>query len=212
MAYPPYIRERARELRIRHALSLDELAVRLALPKTTVYYWIKDLPLERERRWSDGQRKGNSAMRRSYLKRREDAYALGWGEYDELISLPTFRDFVVMYIAEGYKRHRHTVSICNSDPAIVAMATAWLRTLSGREPLVRVHHHADQDIEALRFFWAATLHADPAAIRFQPKSNSGHLKGRTWRCEHGVASAILYDTLLRSRLQAWIDRVRADWG
>jgi hypothetical protein len=37
MAYPAYLRERARELRIKKPLSIDELAERLAVPKTTVY-------------------------------------------------------------------------------------------------------------------------------------------------------------------------------
>jgi transcriptional regulator with XRE-family HTH domain len=37
MAYPGYVRERARRLRVEKKLSLDELAERLALPKTTVY-------------------------------------------------------------------------------------------------------------------------------------------------------------------------------
>ena len=61
MGYPAYIRERARELRTAKRLSLDEIAERLAVPKTTVYYWIKDLPLNRERKWSEGQRKGTEA-------------------------------------------------------------------------------------------------------------------------------------------------------
>lgn len=39
MAYPPYLREGARELRVAKELSLVEIAARLALPKTTIYYW-----------------------------------------------------------------------------------------------------------------------------------------------------------------------------
>jgi predicted DNA-binding transcriptional regulator AlpA len=50
MAYPAYVRERARELRTTKHLSLNEIAERLALPKTTVYDWINDLPLGRARR------------------------------------------------------------------------------------------------------------------------------------------------------------------
>ena len=44
MAYPTYLREKARELRVKRKLSLLEIAERLALPKTTVFYWIRDLP------------------------------------------------------------------------------------------------------------------------------------------------------------------------
>lgn len=118
-------------------LSLDEIAERLALPKTTVYYWIKDLPLGRERRASKGQRKGNANMQANFRRRREAAYAKGVAEFDELVELPTFRDFIVLYIAEGYKRSRHTASLCNSDPAIVAMAATWMKLLSGKQPTVR---------------------------------------------------------------------------
>ena len=210
MAYPAYLRERARELRVKKNLSLDEIADRLALPKTTVYYWIKDLPLGRARRESGWH--GNRAMQAKYRKRREDAYARGWGEYDELVKMPTFRDFVVLYIAEGYKRSRHEVSICNSNPSIVAMATSWLRHLAGKEPRIRVQHHADQRVEELREFWSVVAGTDPSEIRCYEKSNSGQLNGRRWRCAHGVAAVAIYDTLLRARIQAWIDRIQQDWG
>jgi hypothetical protein len=65
-------------------------------------------------------------MQARYRKLREDAYAQGLVEYDALIKLPTFRDFVVLYVAEGYERNRNRVSIANSDASIVAMAAGWL--------------------------------------------------------------------------------------
>jgi transcriptional regulator with XRE-family HTH domain len=48
MAYPAYIREKARELRRKKQLTIDELAERLALPRTTIYYWVRDLPIDRK--------------------------------------------------------------------------------------------------------------------------------------------------------------------
>jgi AcrR family transcriptional regulator len=212
VAYPAYLRERARELRTTKHMSLDEIAERLALPKTTVYYWIKDLPLGRARRWSPGQRKGNGSMRMSYRVKREAAYAQGLAEYDELMLEPTFRDFVVLYIAEGYKRSRNTASISNSDPAIVKLAVRWMTRLAARPPVVRVQHHVDQDVDELRAFWTETLGVERERVRFQPKSNSGQLRSRVWRCAHGVAAVDAYDTLLRARIQAWIDRTREAWG
>jgi hypothetical protein len=211
MAYPAYLRERARQLRTDKHLSIDEIAERLALPKTTVYYWVKDIPLGRERRWSDGQRKGNLAMQAKYRQLREDAYAQGLAEYEDLIVIPTFRDFVVLYIAEGFKRNRNRVSIGNSDARIVAMATGWLRAFSAKPPTFELQYHADQDLAELRSFWADLLGIDGSSIRLQRKSNSGQLRGRTWRSAHGVLSVCVGDTLLRARLQGWIDRVRGDW-
>jgi AcrR family transcriptional regulator len=210
MAYPLYLRERARWLRTTKRLSLDEIAERLALPKTTVYYWIRDLPLGRARR--DNNHKGVRAMQAKYRRLREDAYARGLVEYDELIELPTFRDFVILYIAEGYKRCRNKVSIANSDERIVAMATAWLARLTSRPLTYSIQYHADQNLEELRGYWGRVLGIDGSIIAMYRKSNSGQLTGRTWRSQHGVLSVRVGDTLLRARLQAWIDRVREDWG
>jgi len=75
-----------------------------------------------------------------------------------------------------------------------------------------VQYHADQDADALRGFWATTLGIDAHFVRMHAKSNSGGLRTRIWRCAHGVAAVEVYDTMLRARLQAWIDRIREDWG
>jgi hypothetical protein len=133
-------------------------------------------------------------------------------EYDQLAEMPTFRDFVVLYIAEGYKRDRNRVQIGNSDERIVAMAAGWLSSLTTGRLIYSVQYHADQVLEELRSFWGAVLGIDGKTIVLQRKSNSGQLSGRQWRCAHGVMSIRVNDTLLRARLQAWIDRVRADWG
>ena len=47
---------------------------------------------------------------------------------------PRFRDFVVLYIAEGYKRCRNTVSVGNSDPAVIRQLRQWMRRF-GRNPV-----------------------------------------------------------------------------
>jgi transcriptional regulator with XRE-family HTH domain len=209
MAYPRYLRDRARELRVEKHLSLDEIAERLALPKTTVYYWIVDLPLGRPRRENPwvGARRNSERHRRL----REVAYARGAAEYDELMKRPTFRDFVALYIAEGYKRCRNVVSIGNSDERIVAMAAGWIAALTDRSLTYSIQYHADQDLDELRAFWGHVLGIDGNIIRMQRKSNSNQLKGRKWRSVHGVLSVGVSDTYLRPRLQAWIDRIREDW-
>lgn len=211
MAYPDYVRERARQLRIEKKLSLDEIAERLALPKTTVYYWVKDLPLGRARS-NPGQQLGTQAMQAKYRALREQAYAAGVAEYDELAKVPTFREFVALYVAEGLKRNRNRVQIANSDERVIAMASGWLRRLTSRRQVYSIQYHADQDLEALRAYWADVLAIDGSVIRLQRKSNSNQLSGRTWRSAYGVMSISVEDTYLRARLQAWIDVIRGEWG
>ena len=92
--HPAYVREKARDLRTQRHLSIDEIAERLALPKTTVYYWVRDLPLGRPRRATQGQRRGNRVMRTRYRLAREAAYAAGREEFATLARDVTFRHFV----------------------------------------------------------------------------------------------------------------------
>jgi excisionase family DNA binding protein len=215
MAHPAYLREKARSLRIERKLTIDELAERLALSRSTIYYWVRDLPIPGSRPgggWPESaHRAAGRAIKRKYRLLREAAYEEGVQSFDELAADQSFRDFVCMYIAEGYKRDRNRVSICNSDDAVLHLALRWIHRLTDRPPEFSIQYHADQDLSAVRVFWEQALGIGRDAIRFQRKSNSGQLKGRQWRSRHGVLTVRVHDTYFRSRLQAWMDRLRSDW-
>jgi transcriptional regulator with XRE-family HTH domain len=215
VTHPAHLRDKARYLRTRRKLTLDQIAERLALPRTTIYYWIRDLPVPRTVTNSDrrqaARRRGNRGMQRKYRLLREAAYREGEESFDKLAADPTFRDFVALYIAEGGKRCRNEVVICNSDPAVIALATRWLRRLTDRPLRFSIQYHADQDLSELRAFWGHTLTIDGDEIAFQRKSNSNQLTGRNWRSRHGVLAVRIYDTALRARLEAWMSRLRGSW-
>jgi predicted DNA-binding transcriptional regulator AlpA len=215
MAHAPYLRAKARQLRVEKCLTIDELAERLALSRSTIYYWVRDLPIEgsgtKTAFPTHGQRLGNKAMQLKYKRLRDAAYEEGCETFDSLIADPTFRDFVCLYMAEGYKRDRNAVAICNSDPAIMVLALKWIRRFA-RNPLEHyVAYHADQNLDQLCRFWGESLGLAPAEIGGGRKSNSGHLAGRVWRSRHGVLTICVSDTLFRSKLEAWMDRLRSSW-
>ena len=129
MAHAPHLREKARVLRAQRKLTIDELAERLALSRSTVYYWVRDMPIPGSGSgggWPESaRRKGNLAMQRKYRLMREDAYREGLETFDELAREASFRDFVCLYIAEGSKRERNSVGICSSDPAVLERGRQW---------------------------------------------------------------------------------------
>jgi excisionase family DNA binding protein len=87
MTHPAYIRDKARSLRTEKHLSIDEIAERLALPKTTIYYWVRDLPLGRPRS-NPGQVRGNIAMQANCAFRRVVARLDGRLEFARLAADP----------------------------------------------------------------------------------------------------------------------------
>lgn len=216
MAHPPYLRAKARELRIERRLSLDDIAERLALGKTTVWYWIKDLPQpEIKHRDSPARRRSRvaaaEANRARFKQIRDTAYRQGWCEFVVLDAEPGFRDFVCMYIGEGYKRSRNRVSIANSDPRVVKLGDFWIRRFALNKVTYSFQYHADQDPEYLVRFWSSYLGAEAASFTGHRKTNSRQLAGRQWRSRFGVLSVTSNDTYLRARLQGWIDRVQDSW-
>lgn len=206
LTYPPHIRQKAIELRNRR-MTIDEIAERLAISRTTAYAWVGHLPVPRR----ENPTPGTLAMQARYRRVREDAYAAARAEYPALCRDPTFRDFVTLFIAEGYKRDRNRVSVANSDPAVIAVCVSWLRRLTDRTVWCSVQVHEDQDLAAVRRFWADRVDIPPDEIRLLRKSNSGRLAGRTWRSEHGVLTVWVHDTPLRARMQAWMDELRSEW-
>lgn len=150
-------------------------------------------------------------MQHKYRRLREQAYAQGRAEFAKLAEDPTFRDFVALYLAEGSKRNRNTIAICNSDAAVLAVALSWLERLTGATFAYRLQYHADQDVDELKQYWGAQLRIDPDFVEVMRKSNSNQLKKRNWRSRYGVLTVVCHDTLLRARLEAWMDCLRETW-
>jgi hypothetical protein len=217
MAHATYLREKARRMRVERRMTIDEIAARLALPRTTIYYWVRELVVPRSafdpRPASEAQKRAAQANKRRARLRREAAYREGVKSFDVLCAQdPEFRDFVCLYIAEGYRRNRNVVDIGNSDPAIMRMSHRWMLRLAENPLAYRIAYHADQDLAELKSFWGRELAINGDVIRLQRKSNSNQLTGRTWRCRYGVLHVTCGDTQFRARLEAWMDRVKAGWG
>lgn len=206
-----HLREKALYLRTQHHMTLEEIVERLSLPKTTVYYWIKDIPIPRTEKQSEAQRNGTATMKAKYAALREAAYQQGLAEAPELLKNPLFRDFVVLYMAEGYKRNRNQIAFVNSDPAIVRLGHYWIHHFAQRKLLYTLQYHADHNVEELQLYWGNLLGISPQSIKPVRKSNSNELSGRHFRSVYGLLTVGVSDTYFRSRLEAWMDIIKSQW-
>jgi hypothetical protein len=220
MAHSNYIRQMARLLRVEQQLSVDRLAVRLALPRSTVYYWVRDLPLRVDARGAGaGDRDAvaacgdlGTAQRRSAPgSSSERAYEDGLRSFEDLDTQPTFRDFVCLYIARGCMRERTKVSLTDSDPAVIRLANRWMLRLSDRSPLLSVEYEPGQSLTELRRLWGAIVGVEARTIRVHGTVDRDGAELPVRRARHGVLTLTVDDTLLRARLQAWIGKTRVSW-
>lgn len=206
-----HIKDKAIALRTEQNMTLDEITECLSVPRTTVYYWIKDIPIPTTQKQTAAQQRRADNHRERHAQKRKAAYDAGMAEAPELFTDPLFRDFVVMYICEGFKRDRNKVSFVNSDPALIRLAHHWMVKFSRQKISYRFQYHVDQDPEEIKRYWAQIVNIDPEQIKFQRKSNSGKLAGRKWRSVHGLLTMETGDTYFRAKLQAWMDFVKMQW-
>ncbi len=152
-------------------------------------------------------------MQAKYAAIRQAAYDAAYSRAADLLQDHGLRDFVILYLAEGYRKDRNSVSFSNSNPVMIRFAHIWMRKLS-TNPHFRYsfQYHSDQDPEELKQLWASCLDVGPNDIKAIPKTNSGHLKGRRFACEYGVFQVQVSDTAFRARLQALMDAVQEQWA
>src|ERR1041385_3347446 len=182
MAHSRYLRQMARSLRAEQQLRVDELAARLALPRSTIYYWVRDLPLREDRhgggyRASGSSEPGGSAEGSSEVagpvppERSAAAYEGGIESFAELRAQPTFRDFVCIYSLTGEQRDRTRFALTTSDPAVMRLVSRWLRRLTDRALSLSLQYRQGQSLGELRRFWSDAVGAEPQAIRTRRRAS-----------------------------------------
>lgn len=219
MAHSRYLRQMARSLRVEQQLTVDELALRMALPRSTIYYWVRDLPL-RTKGDQDPELHMASSISGGAVISSEAAYAEALESFAELDAQPTFRDFVCVYLMQGEQRDRARVALTNSDPMVMRLASRWIKRLTDKAPFLLLQCGGDQSSTDLRRFWSEAVGAEPRAIRVRDAGGAkrpdadtdDRLPGASPGDErHGLLTVTVNDTLLRARLQAWMQRTRETW-
>jgi transposase-like protein len=207
MAHSRYLRQTARSLRVEQQLTVDQLAARLSLPRSTIYYWVRDLPLRGGAR--DATQR--EAPRKVSRARSDAAYEEGLATFAELSAQPTFRDFICVYLVQGDQRDRTHVALTNSDPAVMRLVSRWIRRLTDRAPLLSLQYGPDQSLKELRHFWSEATGAEPRTIHARGPAEGKSDERPAAGSPHGVLTVAVDDTLLRARLQGWIQRTRETW-
>ncbi len=146
--------ERARELRA-GGMTLADIAAELAVSKSSVSIWVRDVPFTPSRRRYGPRVRPNKLMVR---KQAEIAWANEAGSVR--VGQLTEREFLMagaaLYAGEGSKTDG-SVKFTNSDPRMISTFCAWLRRFFEVDEArlrLRIYLHDGLDLEAASAHWA----------------------------------------------------------
>lgn len=137
-------------------------------------------------------------------------YVTGLAEFDRLSVDPSFLAFIGLIDDEGTHGLRDTVELSTGDAEDAALAAHWLRRLSG----ARVNYvldvvGGDDVIENVRS-WSQRLDVGHERLRLR-RRRFDELGPRAFEpAPDGVITIRTTDPVLQIRMQAWIDKVRAN--
>lgn len=151
-------------------MSYAAIARKLGVPKSTLSYWLRELPLEEEevlamRRtaWRRGEA-SREAFRATMRAKRNDEEAKIHKRIEESILPFTKRDMyiagIMLYIGEGDKRNRYRIALANSDPEVLVFFTRWLIecwSIPREKIRFGLHLYTNMRIAEERKFWQDTL-------------------------------------------------------
>lgn len=207
----------ARSLRVEQQLTVDQLAARLSLPRSTIYYWVRDLPLRDGARERAGESVVVARGAAGRVSRKvshascEAAYGEGLATFAELSAQPTFRDFVCIYLVQGEQLDRTRVALSNSDPAVMRLVSRWLRRLTDKVPILLLRYDPGQSLSELRRFWGEATGTAPRAIRARGPAEGVPGEPLLSSPSHGLLTIGVDDALLHARLRGWMHRARESW-
>lgn len=155
-------REKAIVLRIK-GYSYSQISSELDVSKSTLSGWLRDMPLSQKRldqlqRNDQVIEKIRETKRQKKIERHRQVYRV----VSRDIATSTDPNFVAgfyLYWGEGTKTAEYTISLTNSDPAMIVCFVQWLDTIGVQKHQLRckLHLYADQDERKLVNFWCDTI-------------------------------------------------------
>ncbi len=169
------LREQALNFRIKEELSYGEIKKRLGVPKSTLSYWLREMPLSEEKilelrrkGWRAGEasrerfratmrQKRESAARKIYEQQRKRLSGLSRDTF--------FVAGLMLYLGEGEKTTNSRICLVNTDPRIIKFFIKWMiEFLRIDKDALRsqLQLYENMDLEAEKIFWQTMTGFSPS--------------------------------------------------
>ena len=190
-------------------LSYNDIKSKLRLSKSTLSRWLQNIPLSPEaiNKLNLNKQIKIERYRNTMNEKREKKLKVYYNDAKKYIlplsSKELYLAGLLLYWGEGSKTVRHTVSINNTDPAVLQFALSWLtQSLKIRRNKIKVilHLYSDMNINKERNYWSKILHL-PLSQFLKPyikHSLRSEIDQRSFG--HGTCGLMVYDTKLKEKI------------
>ncbi len=191
-------RNKAIALRLK-GMSYSQIKEKLAASKSTLHYWLREYPLpeERIRQLRDWNAQRIERFRQTMAEKRELRQLNVLKAVGRKIGAISHRELFIaglfLYWAEGSKTSRYSISLTNTDPAMLRFFIQWLKALGVDITRLhgRLHLYTDMDVRKQTLFWAKQLNLPISAFRNPYIKRSDSTKRRNYKGRFGQGTCCL---------------------
>ena len=218
------LREKAIQLRVTKRLGYGEIAKVLKVSKSTLSYWLRDLPLSEERILElrrDGWRRGEAkrerfraTMRRKRVEKEHRVYQVYARKFSKISIDAFFVAGLMLYLGEGDKKNYARVGLVNTDSRVIRFFVAWMtRFLKIPKDAIKaqLNLYGNMDMKREMGFWNRELQLKSSqfykpTIRALQKSSFSYQESY----RHGTCGvyfgSVEKKTELMMAMQAFVDK------
>lgn len=208
------LRQKALDLRLKQELSYGAITKRLKVAKSTLSYWLKDLPLSEEKilelrrkNWKAGE-SSRERFRLTMRKRKEEKafkiYEQEKRNFKNLSPKSLWIAGLMLYLGEGDKKNTARIGLANTDVWVIQFFLRWLVKFMGvrkNEIRIELHLYENMNIAKEEKFWQDKLGFSRSQLyktqvrKLKPGSFSYSESFR-----HGTCSLLVSGTERKTRL------------
>ncbi|MEK7616417.1 MAG: helix-turn-helix domain-containing protein [Patescibacteria group bacterium] len=212
-------REKAVQLRMQ-GKTYSEIRPILDVSKSTLSNWLTNIRVSKTQ-LQDIEKSAKLKRSENYFRTIRERKARLEKEYFEAekstLGKITKRDLFIaglfLYLGEGTKSTASKICISNSDPAVIAFASFWLKKILGVEKKkmrVAIHLYSNMEIEREKLFWSKVT--DLPIAQFHTPYIKRSRANRITHISHGHGTCnIIYGNVhLKQRIMAGIKVILGD--
>jgi len=159
-------REKAVRMRTDQQMGYGMISKELGVPKSTLSYWLKDLPLSAERvlelrreAWGRGEA-SRELFRQTMRSKRDERdryiYIEQKKKLGKLSQQSLFVAGLMLYLAEGSKKDEYRISLANTDARLISFFIWWLQRflkVPKKQIRLQLHLYQSMKIQEQEKFW-----------------------------------------------------------